>query len=209
MISIDTINLIPNESIPRFQSDKRMWLDPVEFQIEKVNEGYKISFLSTRGMGKRRFFEILPQRIEVNDNFKCALVAYMCEGTDLRKGIYTKNSGNKGKNISFTNTDSWLIRLVIDEFQKIGIRRERWKARLDLYPQHDNETEKLWWSTNLNIPLNNFKIRSRPKGQEGKESYAIHGICVIECWSVIFSAIIDNLINLLKEGKEVLDSPVI
>jgi len=125
----------------------------------------------------------------------------MCEGRNLRKGIYTKNSGNKGKNISFTNTDIWLIKLIIDEFRKIGINRKIWKSRLDLYVQHNVNIEKRWWSRKLQISIDNFRIRENLKGDINKSSYSPHGTCIIELYSVIFSALLDNILNLLKENK--------
>jgi hypothetical protein len=198
---IDTINLIPKKSLPRFQGDKRIWLDPVEFQIDELKETYKVSFWSNRGIGKRKFSESIPKKISFDDKFKCALVAYMCEGRNLRKGVYTKNSGNKGRNISFSNTDLWLTKLIVDEFEKLGIKRERWKSRLDLYIQHSIYIEKIWWSKKLHISIGNFKIREKLKGDIKKSSYSPHGICSIELYSVIFSALLDNIINLLKENK--------
>jgi hypothetical protein len=201
MMQIDMKEVIPKKSLPRFQGDKRIWLDPVEFEIEELEDKYRVSFLSTRGKGRKTFSVMLPKTIDINTKFKCALVAYMCEGSNLEKGIYTDNSGNKGKNISFSNSDWWLIKLVVDEFQKLGITKDMWRSRLRLYAEHDDESEKRWWSEKLGIPINNFRIRERLEGDRKKASYAPHGGCVIELWSVIFSALIHNLINLFKQNK--------
>ena len=198
---IDMKDIIPKKSLPRFQGDKRIWLDPVKFKIEKLREVYYVSFLSTRGRGRRKFSAVLPKTININIKIKCALVAYMCEGTNLAKGIYTENSGNKGKNISFSNSDWWLVKLVVDEFQKLGIARDMWRPRLTLYAEHKDELEIKWWSEKLEVPSANFKIRERLEGDKKKVSYSTHGGCVIELWSVIFSALIYNLISLLRQNK--------
>jgi hypothetical protein len=197
----NALRIIPRKSLPRFQGDKRIWLKPVKFEVEKIKNGVKISFLSTRGIGRRRFSETIPKIININDKFKTSLVAYMCEGTNLRKGIYTENSGNKGKNISFSNNDPWLVKLIVDEFQKIGVSKNKWKVRLTLYSQHIVESERNWWSNFLNIQLANVKVRKRLQGEKIKSTYALHGGCIVEIYSVIFSALIDNLINLIKNNK--------
>ena len=75
-----------------------------------------------------------------------------------------------------------------------------WHVRLRLFPQHNPEKEKKWWSKKLGIPIENFKIKEISKGDERKKSYAPHGGCFIELYSVIFSALLDNLINLFKHN---------
>ena len=89
---IDMKKLIPKKSLPRFRGDKRIWLNPVKFEIEELRGRYKVSFYSTKGKGRRKFSVSLPKTVDIDTKFKCALVAYMCEGTNPRKG---KNGGQK------------------------------------------------------------------------------------------------------------------
>lgn len=198
---INMKEIIPEISLPRSQGDKRIWLYPVKFEVEGLPEFYRVSFYSARGMGRRKFSEFLPKTIDIDDEFKMAIVAYMCEGVKPAKGAYTASSGNKGKNIGFSNSDLWLITLIIDQFQKIGIKREKWSVWLSLFEEHDDEKEKIWWSENLKVPYDNIKLKKKSLGNSKKIGYLSHGICSIEVYSVIYAAIIVNLINFLKQNN--------
>jgi len=64
----------------------------------------------------------------------------------------------------------------------------------------DREKEINWWKQKLDIDQK-FKIRAVLEGNPNKKTYAPHGRIRIELSSVMHSAIIDNLMNLMKQNK--------
>lgn len=60
---IDTKDIIPEKSLPRFNSQRRIWLNPAEFNIDADSEFCVVSFLSTRGKGRRRFSRYFTSKI--------------------------------------------------------------------------------------------------------------------------------------------------
>lgn len=200
-MNLDTKSILPKITLPRYNATKRIWLKPRKFYIEPIRGYYKISFLTRRNTGDFEVSRLLPRKINLNDKFKCALTAYLCEGTQMGKGVFTQSSGQKGKNVSFSNTQPWLIKLVIDDFRKIGIRRDDWRVRLQLYTQHNIGKEKIWWSKELGVPIERIKSIKVSEGDIKRSYRAPHGRAEIGIESVILASVISNLLNLLKKDK--------
>ena len=194
-------DIIPEYSLPRYDPNKKKWLTSVKFSVSENGNSYEISFLTNSGRGKRRVSEFVPKFLLLDSKFKSALIAYMCEGTDLQKGINTNCAGNKGKSIQFSNSDVWLLKLIVNEFKKIGITEQKWRCYLSLFSQHNDEHEKKWWSENLGIPITRIKIKETLMGDPSKQSYNPHGRFRIEIYSSIYASLIDNLISLLRKNK--------
>lgn len=197
---LDTKVLLPKTTLPRYNATKRSWLKPMILQVEPCKFGYSLSFLTKRNTGSFKVNRIIPSEIDFNHMFRCALVAYLCEGTRVDKaGI--SGTRRTGKNISFANTDPWLIRLVLDQFEKLGIDREDWRVRLELYTHHNIEAEKLWWSRRLRTITNRIKSVRVNLGESDKKHMAPHGRAEIGIESVILGSVLANILNLLKKGK--------
>jgi len=198
---VDTKDIVPEYSLPRYDPNKKRWLKPVKFSVSERKNCYEVSFLTNRGCGERKISEFIPKLLSLDSKFISALIAYMCEGTDLRKGINTNCAGNKGKSIQFCNSDAWLLKLIVNEFKKIGIIEQKWRCYLTLFTQHNDENEKKWWSEILGIPIKRIKIKEKLIGDPSKKLYNPHGRFRIEVYSSIYASLIDNLINLLKNDK--------
>lgn len=198
---VDIKEFLPKKTLNRFNVTKWKWLSQVKLNADDLGDSYEVWYFTKRNKGKYKISKVIPKKVDINDFFKCALTAYMCEGTKINKGSNTSSSGQKGKNISVANTEYWILKLIIDEFEKIGLQRNKWRMILDLFSQHDAQKEKLWWSKKLNLPIENFyKVRMH-QGDPSKEYRALHGICHMRRESVIFGAIISNLINLLINNE--------
>jgi hypothetical protein len=127
----------------------------------------------------------VPRFLEYNAPFSAAVVAYICEGDHPRRA--------NGVRIGLNNSDWRIVRLVVNELEKLGLKREKWNVRLELYHgTHDETIEKKWWSEKLRIPLSCFTTPTWFEGTEGKEGFSPHGRARIQRSSVIFAAIIDN-----------------
>ena len=82
----------------------------------------------------------------LNGKIICAMI-YWCEGAKAYK------SG-----IAFTNSDPDLTRLFIDLLIKhFSVKKEKILARLHLHEYHDPQTQHLFWSKAIGIPLNQFQ----------------------------------------------------
>jgi hypothetical protein len=151
-MTTDMKRIIPDYTLPRWNSNKKLWLKKEKLKIEEDNNYYIIFYgLKRNSTGLMSYGISVPKTIILDERFKFAIVAYMCEGTKPSKGRFTKCSGNKGRSIQFSNQDLWLVRLIIDEFEKIGIMRPRWKIYLTLFGQHKEKEEIEWWKKNLKI----------------------------------------------------------
>lgn len=126
-------------------------------------------------------------------------MAFLCEGTKPSRGMFTKSSGNKGKQIQFANTDWWLVKLIIDEFKKLGIKSSEWKKRLIIGTNQNEKTQKEWWASKLDISKDEIKVE---KIVFRKNTFNfINGMMKIGLDSIILAAIIENLLNMLKLNK--------
>jgi len=127
----------------------------------------------------------VPKTLDYSPRFKAAVIAYVCEGDDPKRA--------NGIRIGVNNSDWRIVRIVADEFEKLGLKRERWNVRLELYRgRHGETTEKKWWSEKLVIPLHCFTSPTWFKGIKGKEEYNPHGRARIQRSSAIFAAIINH-----------------
>jgi len=198
---IDMKKIIPKKTLHRFNVTKWKWLSQVKLNVKDLGSKYEVWYFTKRNKGNYKISLTVPKRIDINDSFKCALTAYVCEGTKINKGVNTNSSGQKGKNIHITNGDYWILKLIIDEFEKIGMKRDRWRVILDLFSQHNIKKEKIWWSKKLKISLKNFYKTRMHIGDIRKAYREPHGRACIRRESVIFGAIISNLINLLITDK--------
>jgi len=192
--------LLPNNTLIRKRKNKVLLPSPIFMEEKKgsllLYHLFKSSY-SFNGKGNlqnHRSEEILPKIIDIDENFKLALVAYLCEGDKPEKG--------GGYRLGLNNSDWWIIKLVIDQFEKLGIKRARWNVRLELYiNQHDEIKEKNWWSQILQIPIYRFTTSTWYESVPEKKDMTFHGRARIQLFSIIFASIIRNLLNKLKEGK--------
>lgn len=106
------------------------------------------------------------------------LVAYLCEGTKLRRDSRYKNTYHYV--IEFTNSDPNLIKLFVDFMrQELDINEAKVKCQVAVYDDLKiNETE-LFWSKITKIPLKNFNktIIFKPKNLKNKLN--LQGTCKV------------------------------
>lgn len=198
---IDIKNIIPVNSLPRYNCESRKWLLPLRFRIKETSKYCVVSYKTKRGTGNTTFHVKFPKKVEITPKFKCALVAYLCEGCNPLKGVYTDSSSNKGRQITTINSDFWILKLIINEFEKLGIDRERWKVRLTIFKNMCGNIKKFWWHKKLKIPLDRFSKVNRIKGNPIKSSYNPQGRAQIELVSLVHAAIITKLFRLLMTHK--------
>lgn len=106
------------------------------------------------------------------------LVAYLCEGTKLRKDSRYKNTYHYV--IEFTNSDPNLIKLFVDFMrQELDINETRVKCQVAVYDDLKIDEIELFWSKVTNIPLKNFNktIIFKPKNLKNKLN--LQGTCKI------------------------------
>jgi hypothetical protein len=93
------------------------------------------------------------------DNLNLAQIGaalYICEGTKAR--ILRTRKNQKIFAVEFTNTDPRVITIFLQFLRKIIKADEnRIKAELFIYPDHNKNQLKTFWSKTTNIPPNRFQ----------------------------------------------------
>ena len=90
--------------------------------------------------------------------------------------------GSKGKRAQVTNSDPYLILLMVRWIESIfKIPARSLKARLNIYPQQNELKIKKFWSDLTGIPLENFgKSYVKPKNKGYKKNNLYYGTMRIE-----------------------------
>ncbi len=185
-------DFVPSTTLRRwagYKEGRKRPLEPERLNVvcgEKDCEvSYVVSITPKNGSPYSRTVSVtLPKYIDYDDKLKAAVTAYRCEGDDPNRA--------NGVRIGLNNSDWGIVKLVVTEFEKLGLRRERWNVRLELYEGvHDEKTEKRWWSEKLGIPLHCFTTPTWFEGKKGKEEYNPHGRTRIQRSSPIFAAIVE------------------
>ncbi len=90
--------------------------------------------------------------------------------------------GSKGKMFELTNSDPHLILFMVRWIEKtFNMRRERLKARLNIYPQQSERKIKQFWSDLTGIPLTHFgKSFVKPANKGYKKNNLYFGTMRIE-----------------------------
>jgi len=189
----DIRDFIPKATLKRWASYKEGRKRPKEPEnleiVCNANEckvSYTVTIKPVVGSSYARTMSVkVPKTLEYNSRFQAAAIAYICEGDDPKRA--------NGIRIGLNNSDWRIVRIVVDEFEKLGLKREKWNVRLELYHgAHDETSEKKWWSKKLKIPFNCFTRPTWFEGTIGKEEFNPHGRARIQRSSAIFAAIIDH-----------------
>lgn len=116
-------------------------------------------------------------------NLKIAgLMAYLCEGTKLRKNNRYKNTYYY--TIEFTNSDPALIKLFTEFLRKIiKIDESKLKCQIFIYNDLIKEDLELLWSEFTGIKLSNFNktIILKPKNMTNKLN--LRGTCKLRYYN--------------------------
>jgi transcriptional regulator with XRE-family HTH domain len=90
--------------------------------------------------------------------------------------------GSKGKRFSITNSDPYLILFMVDWIEKIfEISPRTLKARLNIYPQQNDNEIKRFWSQLIGIPLENFgKSYVKPPNKNYKKNNLYYGTIKVD-----------------------------
>lgn len=100
------------------------------------------------------------------------LVAYLCEGTKLRKDMRYKNTFHYV--IEFTNSDPNLMNLFVSFMrQKLNIDQNKIKCQIAVYDEGKIKEIENFWSKLLDIPICNFNktIIFKPKNVGNKLNF--------------------------------------
>jgi len=82
--------------------------------------------------------------------------------------LYWGEGAKTGGTIKFVNSDPKMIKLFLNFLRKIcGIHEERLKALIHMYPDHNENGLKEFWSHLTNIPLERFYKSHIHKGRAG------------------------------------------
>lgn len=157
----------------------------ITFEEKECRVSYTSSIEPNIGSSySRTTTAFVPKALDYNNQFQAAVIAYLCEGDDPKRA--------NGVRVGLNNSDWRIIRLVVNEFEKLGLKRERWNVRLELYQgKHDETLETKWWSEKLGIPLRCFSTPTWFEGTKDKEGFNPHGRARIQRSSSIFAAIVD------------------
>ena len=114
--------------------------------------------------------------MDKNDLMMFGLVAYLCEGTKLRKDNRYKNTYLYV--IEFTNSNPELMKLFIKFMrQELNIDEDKIKCQIAVYDDIKTKEIEIFWSNYLEIPIRNFNktIIFKPKNLGNKMN--LRGTC--------------------------------
>jgi len=77
-------------------------------------------------------------------------VSYWCEGSKTKPW-------NRGKRVTWMNSDPVLVALFLEGLDLIGIARTRLVLRLHIHENADETAARHWWSTHTGVPLMQFR----------------------------------------------------
>lgn len=189
----DIKDFVPTTTLRRwasYEEKRKLPKKPEHLEVicgqNECKVSYSVTIKPTKGASYARTMSVsIPKALEYNSRFKAAIMAYVCEGDDPQRA--------NGIRIGLNNSDWRIVRIVVDEFEKLGLKREKWNVRLELYTGfHEEIVEKKWWSERLEIPLHCFTTPTWFEGIVSKKEFNPHGRARIQRSSAIFAAIIDN-----------------
>jgi hypothetical protein len=117
---------------------------------------------------------------------------YWCEGSKSR----VDNRGWKLYEVVLTNSNPNIIEMFVKFLRNLGIDEKRLRVQLHLYPEHNINNEKMFWSKITNVPLKQFHKVQMKKGK-GKAKKSLHGICQVRYSSKELYLKIEKLIEQL------------
>jgi len=212
-LRLDARNFIPDSTLIRWASYEEGRKRPRETESLKISDHeseYEVSYTLTIDpvnaiLYKRTILTFVPRTLEYDARFQTVVMAYICEGDDPKRA--------SGIRIGLNNSDWGITRLVVDESEKLGMKRERRNVRLELYRgEHREIEEKECWSKMLRIPIRCFTKPTLFDGNREKENYNHHGRACVQRSSAIFAAIVDHTCemvmgDLLGSGGDPLSGP--
>ncbi len=129
-------------------------------------------------------------KLKNNNLFVAGIMLYWAEG----------DNSEKSRVVRLTNTDPRMIKLFINFTQKIcRVPKNEIKMTLILYPDLNDNTCKNYWSSFLDIPLEQFYKTQFIKGRHPTKRL-VNGICMIKIGGSGLKEKIITWINLLSES---------
>lgn len=100
--------------------------------------------------------------------------------------LYFGEGFKKKPETGIGNSDPLILKFFIVLLKKVyNINIKSIKCSLHLRMDQDPEVLKLYWSKELNIPLENFRKSSIDKRTAESKTYdSYHGVCVVRCGNV-------------------------
>lgn len=77
-------------------------------------------------------------------------VSYWCEGSKTK-------AWNRGKRVTWMNSDPVLVALFLEGLELLGIERSRLALRLHIHEKADEVAARTWWSARTGVPLEQFR----------------------------------------------------
>lgn len=168
-------------------STVRYWLDKEGVKRRKINEAIN-SWYATK-FNKKPF--------QLNTNLTQELEDLKTAGIMLYWG-----EGAKTENVvKFVNSDPEMIRIFLLFLRQVcGVREERLKALIHIYPDHDENKLKLFWLKITKIDKNNFYKSYLHEGKKGSyKNKSKWGTITI---SYPDKLLFDLLLNWINEYKD-------
>jgi hypothetical protein len=121
--------------------------------------------------------------------------------SELALAMFYKGSRKAGsQTAAFSSSDPATLKFILAALESsYGLARARLGFVLYLRADQDIQEQKLYWSEQLAIPVENFKYVSLDKRTAGKTSFkSYHGVCVFKCGMAIQRRLI-YLYNLFSQ----------
>jgi len=160
-----------------------LWLKDMPLSDERIRElrdNSQIRIEKTRETKRRKkeqrrteVYKKVASDIEKSKNsfFVSGFYLYWGEGTKTAE-----------YSVSFTNTDSTMVRCFIQWLSLLGVPTNRLKVKLHVYSDQNEKRLKEYWSNQTGVPLENFNktyIKTSELGRKTYKGMYGHGTCVI------------------------------
>lgn len=174
----------------KFVPKKTLTDQPIE--IKKTDEKIILSSKPHYGPTSKL---ILNKEFDVDENFWFAL------------GLFTGEKTRDKRRVAVTNSNPFILKAVINMFEKIGITRDHWKGVVSsnsYYIKNPDEfkTKSLkYWSNQLKIPENKILVTTYYRKPKRVRNTIPFGTMQLRIENVILVAMIDNIIASRISGE--------
>ena len=127
---------------------------------------------------------------------------------DLALAMLYFGEGAKTKDrTTIASSDPLILQTVIKILRlNYGLSLSAFKCELHLRMDQNAETAKMYWSKNLNLPIDQFSYIAFDKRTANKATYpTYHGVCVLNCGNVAIQRKLVYLYTLFCEKIATLD----
>ena len=154
---------------------------------------------------KQKAMRMFDAKVQAIDTLK--EITLTDEILDLAFAMLYWGEGAKSDTTSIASSDPKILRFVLAVLRRnYGVTPHEIRFELHLRMDQSGEELKMYWSKELDVPLERFKYVAYDKRSQGKPTYDHYkGVCDIRCGKIAIQRKLIYLYNLFSEEVSVMD----